>query len=169
MPNPNLTKALLGAAAVLTAVSGCAKYEQQDQGAKVDVAAVKAAITADEKKWNDDFKAKNLDALLGHYASDAYFVAPGVAPANGAGEIRKAYEEALKDPAFEISFASDKIDIASSGDLAYSRGHFTEKFTHPDTNQVTSDSGAYVTVYKKQADGSWKVVEDFTAPTPSGG
>jgi hypothetical protein len=27
-------------------------------------------------------------------------------------------------------------------------------------------SGPYVTVYKKQSDGSWKVVEDFAATDP---
>jgi ketosteroid isomerase-like protein len=85
----------------------------------------------------------------------------------GSAEIRKAYEDAFKDPAFAVDFASDKVDVAASGDLAYSRGHFTEKYTDPKTKQVVTDGGAFVTIYKKDADGSWKVVDDFTAVEPA--
>jgi hypothetical protein len=29
-----------------------------------------------------------------------------------------------------------------------------------------TDSGSYMTVYKKQSDGSWKAIEDFAAADP---
>ena len=81
--------------------------------------------------------------------------------------MRKGLEDAAKDPAFDVNFSSDKVEVSDSGDLAYSRGHFTEKYTDPKTRQVASNSGSYITVYKKQDDGSWKVVEDFTAVEPA--
>jgi uncharacterized protein (TIGR02246 family) len=144
------------AAAAAASLSGCQRYESHEgEPAKVDVAAVENAIRADQAKWNDEFKAKNLDGLVAHYTPDAFFVAPGVEPAKGSKDIREVYEEALKDPAFAATFTSDTIDVAQSGDLAYVRGHFTETFTHSDTNKPTSDSGAYVMIYKKQPDGSW--------------
>ncbi len=154
---------LAGAAALAITVGGCAKY---GSGGGAGADDVKAAVKADEKKWNDDFKAKDLEALLGHYADDAFFIAPGTKAATGSTEIRKVYAGATSDPAFTISFASDKIDVAGSGDLAYARGHFTEKYTDPKTQKVMTDSGSYVTVYKKQSDGSWKAVEDFAAADP---
>jgi uncharacterized protein (TIGR02246 family) len=155
--------ALAGAVALAITVGGCAKYSSGG-GASAD--EVKAALKDDEKKWNDDFKSKDLEGLLGHYASDAYFVAPGVKSATGSTEIRKVYADATSDPAFEIGFASDRIDVAGSGDLAYARGHFTEKYTDPKTQKVMTNRGSYVTVYKKQADGSWKAVEDFAVADP---
>ena len=152
--------ALAGAAAVMIAVAGCQRYGT-DAGVNAD--SVKASIKDDEKKWNEQFKSKDLEALLGHYTDDAYFVAPGVKGASGSNEIRQVYAKALTDNAFQISFSSDKIDVAGSGDLAYSRGHFSEKYTDPKTQKVMTDSGSYVTIYKKQSDGSWKAVEDFAA------
>ena len=154
---------LLGAAATALVIGGC---NQQNGAGKSDPAAVQKAIKADETKWNDDFKSKNLEALLSHYADDAFFVAPGV-QADGSTAIRKAYAEGLADNYFSIQFASDKIDVAQSGDLAYARGHFSEKYQDPKSKQIVSDSGSYVTVYKKQVDGSWKAVEDFAAADPS--
>jgi uncharacterized protein (TIGR02246 family) len=156
--------ALAGAAVLAVAVAGCEKYGSSGGAANAD--SVKAAIKADEKKWNEDFKGKDSEALVGHYADDAYFVAPGVKPASGSTEIRKVYAEATADPAFEISFSSDKIDVAASGDLAYARGRFTEKHTDQKTQKIMTGAGSYVTVYKKQPDGSWKTVEDFAVADP---
>ena len=153
-----------GTAALAISLAGCERYEGQD--GKANSGAVTAAIKADEKKWNDEFKAKDSEALVGHYTDDAFFVAPGV-KANGSMELRKAYAEAVTDPNFQIQFASDRIDVAGSGDIAYSRGHFEEKYTDPKTRQVMGDSGSYITVYKKQQDGSWKAQEDFAVADPS--
>jgi uncharacterized protein (TIGR02246 family) len=152
---------VLGVALLAVAAAACQKQE-----AKSDPAAVKSAIEADQKKWNDDFKAKNLEGLLSHYAGDAHFVADGTV-ADGATAIRKAYADALSDAYFGVTFASDKVDVASSGDLAYARGHFTEKHEDRKTAQIVSESGTYVTVYKKQPDGSWKAVEDVSVGDPA--
>lgn len=154
---------LCGAAALALSLGGCQKPGAE---AKSDPAAVQSAIKADEKKWNDDFKAKNLEGLLSHYADGAFFVTSG-GSADGSTAIRKAYADAIADNYFSVSFASDKIDVASSGGLAYSRGHFSEKYQDPKSRQIVSDSGSYVTVYKRQADGSWKAIEDFAVADPA--
>lgn len=154
------TLVLAGAAALALMAGGC-----QKEAAKPDPEAIKNAIKADETKWNNQFKAQDQEGLVSHYADDAYFVDGGKA-ADGSVPIRKAYAEGMADPAFAVSFASDKIDVASSGDLAYSRGHFTEKYTDPKTKKVMTHSGSYLTVYKKQSDGSWKAAEDFVIADP---
>ena len=166
-----LTKsmALLGAAALVVSVSACQKYKSAAGGNEAaapaaNTGAITDAIKADEKKWNEDFHAKNLDALLAHYAPEAVAVFPGAPSVTGDG-LRKTYEDALKDPGFDVSFSSEKID--ASGDLAYARGHYTERYTDPNTKAGASNSGSYITVYKKQTDGSWKAVEDFTAVEPA--
>src|SRR5947208_11530424 len=131
--------ALTGAAAIALGASGCDKVA--GAGAS-DAGAVQSAITADEKTWNDQFKSKDLEGLLSHYADDAFFVAPSVT-ANGSTEIRKVYATALVDNYFAVSFASDKIDTARSGDFAYARGHFSEKYQDPKSKKIVSDSGTY--------------------------
>jgi uncharacterized protein (TIGR02246 family) len=152
---------VLRVAALAVTLAACQKQE-----AKSDPAAVKSAIQADEKKWNEEFKAKNLEGLMSHYADDAHFVADGAA-ADGSTAIRKAYADALSDAYFGVTFASDKIDVASSGDFAYSRGHFSGKHEDRKTTQIVSESGTYLTVYKKQQDGSWKAVEDISVGDPA--
>src|SRR5438067_1904186 len=54
-----------GAAAFALSLSGCNK-----SAGAADASAVQTAIKADEKTWNDQFKSKDLEGLLSHYADD---------------------------------------------------------------------------------------------------
>ncbi len=52
------------------------------------------------------------------------------------------------------------MEVANSGDLAYVSGTFEETATDASGRPV-KDHGKYVEVFKKQADGTWKVVADI--------
>jgi uncharacterized protein (TIGR02246 family) len=151
-----------GATALAIMMSGCAKAP-----GPADAASVKTALQADEKNWLDEFKKGNLEAIAGHYADDAYFATSAGPAANGSTQIRRFFANGLTDKSFKITLSSDKMDVAASGDLAYSRGHFSEQYTDPKTGKVMSDSGSFLSVYKKQEDGSWKMVEDFAVSDPT--
>lgn len=149
-------------AALALMVGGCGQH-----AASADPVAAQNAIKADQAKWNEQFKSKDQEGLLSHYADGAYFVAPGAPAADGSTAIRKDYADGLADHYFSVNFASDKVDVADSGDLAYSRGHFTQTYQDPKSHQIVTESGSYLTVYRKQQDGSWKAVEDFAAADPA--
>jgi len=157
-----ISATLLATAAAL-ALGGCAK---DNNGGSASPDSAKKAIQADEAKWSQQFKDKDTEALVSHYADDAYLVAPCVAGTEGSTPIRQVYADASTDPAFDVQLSVTKVDVERSGDLAYARGKFTEKYTDKKTGKVMSDSGSYLTVYKKQDDGSWKAVEDFAAADP---
>ncbi|MBA3669049.1 MAG: SgcJ/EcaC family oxidoreductase [Sphingomonas sp.] len=134
---------------------------------QADVAAVKQALATVEAGWNEAFHSKNLDGLVEPYASDAVFVLPGLPAQVGTSAIRNTYVEALKDPNFDVTLTSDRVEVAQSGDLAFSQGHLTMKGTDPKTKQPTTTmTGPYLTVFKKQADGSWKAIQDWVAANP---
>jgi uncharacterized protein (TIGR02246 family) len=146
---------------------GCEKRADPARAAGVpeSIATIKAAIAADQDRWNEEYhaKPKNPDRLAAHYAPDAYTVAGGVNPISGAANIRNLFGAIAADPNFDMTFDGDKIEVAGSGDLAYVRGRYTDRYTDPATNQVKQERGSFLTIYRKQDDGSWKVVEDFNA------
>jgi len=72
--------------------------------------------------------------------------------------MRKRLEKDF-DPADQLTWQPVKIDVAQSGDLAYSVGNWQLKGKDPSGNEVTR-TGKYITVWRKQKDGSWKVVAD---------
>lgn len=159
-------KRLLIAVALAVGAASCQNSAQKSQN-QGDIAAVKPALTAIEAGWNQAFHTKNLDAIVTPYASDAVLVLPGLPAQVGTSAIRNVYVEALKDPNFDLTLAIDRMEVANSGDLAFTQGHFTMKGTDPQTKQATTTAtGSYATIYKKQADGEWKAIQDWAAANP---
>jgi ketosteroid isomerase-like protein len=59
---------------------------------------------------------------------------------------------------FHLEFAPTKIEVASSGDLAYEMGTYSLAYQGDD--EQLHDNGKYVVVWKK-ADGNWKAAADI--------
>ncbi len=70
---------------------------------------------------------------------------------------------------FVLSWEPTKADIAQSGDLGYTFGNWLLK-TKTSDGKDTVVYGNYVSIWKKQADGTWKYVLDGgnTTPKPAG-
>jgi ketosteroid isomerase-like protein len=151
------------AASALVMLSGCHRWEHH-HGHHADAAAIEKQIRAIETQWNADYNTHNVDALAAHYADDAALANPGVALATDAAARRAGLTQFIADPSLKVQFASDRVLVAKSGDLVTSRGHYTSQTTDPATKQTKSESGTYLTVYRKQADGSWKAIEDAIIP-----
>jgi len=59
----------------------------------------------------------------------------------------------------KLSWSPDFVDVSSSGDLGYTYGKFTFQSTDSLGN-IHESQGIFHTVWKRQADGSWKYVWD---------
>jgi ketosteroid isomerase-like protein len=150
----------------LVALAGC-KPATEANAPKVDTAAEESAIRAKETAWMAAYNAHDAAALTGQYEDDATIASNGVALMTDAA-ARKAFLDGFAaDPALKVDFASDRIIVAKSGELASSRGHYSFTYTDPATKQPKTETGSYLTVYRKAADGSWKAAEDFTTPGPA--
>jgi uncharacterized protein (TIGR02246 family) len=123
---------------------------EEDESAirEIEIEAKKAAAT------------RNLERYISFYADDASLFWPGTPIVSGKAAIRELMNAFFAMPSFSLSFQTVKVHISQSGDLAYSYGINTVTLTAPGGNAV-SDKGKYLTVYKKQPDGTWKVVADI--------
>ena len=119
------------------------------------------AIRDTEDAWNKDYEGKDAAKVVAHYADDATLAAPGMPPAHGKDAVAKTIGEMVQDPALALKFQASRVEVAKGGDIAYSEGAYTLTMTHPETKKPFTDKGSYVTIYKKQADGSWKAVSDI--------
>ena len=97
----------------------------------------------------------------------AIILRQGQFPLKGPDEIKEDWQTVVSsynNPP-QLSWKPIKAGIARSGDLGYTFG--TYEFTVLDSLGSPSISyGNYVTVWKKQEDGSWKYVLDGGASTP---
>ena len=105
--------------------------------------------------------AKDSVKANSYYAPDAVIATAGRPAAKDGRAVSKAIRDDLTDPNFKMILSHEKTEVAGSGDLAYRRGSYKITATNPQTKQAEHIVGTYLTVFRKQADGSWKIVEDF--------
>ncbi|MCF2513755.1 DUF4440 domain-containing protein [Sphingomonas sp. G124] len=152
---------------ISVALSGCDTGKKAEKAAAVDTKAIEQELKSIETAWVADYSARDIDKLAGHYSDDAAIANPGSALATDDMMRRAEIGKFIADPSLKLDFASDRVQVAQSGDLASTRGHFTAETTDPATKKVKKETGSYLTVWEKQADGSWKAVEDFVTPGPA--
>jgi ketosteroid isomerase-like protein len=87
------------------------------------------------------------------------------APVIQGKENMQKYLAAMMKEKPEFSFSTTKVEVARSGDIAYDWG--TGKMTVKDKKgKVTTTTFKSASVWKKQADGTWKMVVDTWSPDP---
>jgi uncharacterized protein (TIGR02246 family) len=123
---------------------------------KADEAAIRAA-SAD---WNKASQARDLDKAVSYYAEDAVFFVDKGALVKGKNSIRMAWKDILAPSAPTLTFNTTFVEHARSGDIGNEYG--TAELTTTDKKGKPSvEKGKYVTVWKKQPDGSWKAIVDI--------
>jgi uncharacterized protein (TIGR02246 family) len=125
------------------------------------------AIRDSEAAWVRAFATKEPEKAAAFYADDAASMLPDTPLMTGRKAIIAGMKPELGDPNFSLVFVPTKVEIAKLGDIAYSQGTFKYTTTDPKTKKRVGQAGNYVEVYKKQADGTWKVEADIaTEETP---
>jgi uncharacterized protein (TIGR02246 family) len=128
-----------------------------------DVQAVKDV----EAAWVKDAAAKDADKWASYFAEDGSGLYPGAGILNGKAAIKAAMVPYFADSNFSLTFQSTRVMASKGGDMVYSQGTYTMTMTNPKTKKPMTDKGKYLTVYTKQADGSWKAVADtFNSDSP---
>jgi ketosteroid isomerase-like protein len=94
---------------------------------------------------------------MSYYAEDAVELPNGEAPIQGKGEIAKMMSF-LDNKDSRLTWTPIGADV--SGDIGYTYG--TYEFHGKDKDGVSIvDYGKYTSIWKRQKDGSWKVVLDM--------
>lgn len=158
------TFVLVGAVALVA----CAQPPAPAPSAPPDTrAADEATLRTLIKDWAASAQAKDAAKFVSFYADDAVVMMAGAPDIRGIAAIREGIPAMMQDPAFALSFEPDSVVVSRSGDLAYETGPYTMTMTGPDKKPAT-EKGHYVAIWRRQADGSWKVAVDAPLSDPPG-
>jgi ketosteroid isomerase-like protein len=107
---------------------------------------------------------KGSQGYMSYYAEDAAELPNGEDAIQGKENIAKTMGF-LDDKNNHLTWAPVHADMAASGDLGYTYGTFEFRSIGKD-GKPTVEYGKYVSIWKKQKDGSWKVVMDMGNASP---
>jgi len=129
-------------------------------------AAEPAQLKAELVKMEHDFcamaSAQGVPAAFAHFAApDAAFF--DVDPREHRGQAAVRLRMADFPPNAKLTWAPLQVDVAASGDLGYTWGRY--EFRSPGADgQERVGGGFYLTIWKRQPDGSWKFAIDTGTP-----
>jgi len=151
-----LTPALFAVTAILLLIGlmGCEEnVVTPDTEAKTE--ALRTLREAD-KAWSQS--APDLDAFMSFITGDVIWITPDGTLKSGKNEVRSYLEGVFALPSFSLTFTPDGIDVSDAGDMGYVYGLYKWSYLTSSGNLVEYTNRSYVTFWKKQSSGGWKVV-----------
>lgn len=123
-----------------------------------------AAIREVNKKWQEAIVAKDAATVANFYAEDAQFLPPNAPKVVGREALQKSWAEMMALPGVALTFDTEKLVFAKSGELAVEVG--TYKFSMGEGAAAVNDTGKSVVTWTKR-DGKWQVLTDmFSSDNP---
>jgi ketosteroid isomerase-like protein len=104
-----------------------------------------------------------LEGFSSFLAEDTATLRPDLPVIRGRKAVAERWAALLSNPAMSIRWQPLDATISSSGDLGYTIGAY--EIVRSGENAGVVATGKYVTIWKKQADGSWKVIFDSVPDT----
>jgi ketosteroid isomerase-like protein len=118
-----------------------------------------------EARFAKDVAARGGAAFADWFAEDGVALGNGTAPKIGKVAIAKSANWLPAD--YQLTWTPTDAMMGPSGDMGYTWGHYEGRSKDSHGNPVLT-SGRYITMWRKEPDGNWKVVLDAGANEPAG-
>lgn len=131
-------------------------------GAAPDSEKLKKEVAAMEDAFCSMAQEKGLLAAFSHYAApDVAFIDTDPRRFRGLEAVRERLGPDV--PGVKLTWSASFTDVSDDGTMGYNYGRYESRRSDPDGKEVVR-GGFFLTIWKKQPDGSWRYVMDTGAP-----
>jgi ketosteroid isomerase-like protein len=160
MTTKTVSSLLIAAVALLAGCAGAPAVNSQ-----ADIAAINASSSA----YSAAAERGDAVAWLALWDEAGVQMLPN-APARSkeqlVAQVPAQWQARLE--ASDLKMFVTPLEVQVSGDWAYSRGVYAQEFTNKKTGQKALVDGKFLTVYRRQPEGSWKIYRDcFNSNLPA--
>jgi len=135
----------------------------REGGTPADPVAARAAIDAGNARWIAAFRRGDAPGVAALFAADAVQFRGSGAVVRGRDAIQNAFATLFRDNGWaDATITTANVWLVD--ERAYETGKFSFTF-HPADKPPATTTGRYVTIWSRQADGSWRIVVDFGVPS----
>lgn len=144
--------------ALLLFTTGCAS--------RIDLAAATQALLDTDRAWGRLADADGpVDNIVAYWTPDARVILAGQPVVVGTEAIRQMITGTRAIPGFHIAWTRDSAVVSPGGDFGYTCG--TNRITAPEVGGALRTAiGRYITVWRKELDGSWRCAIDISNEGP---
>jgi uncharacterized protein (TIGR02246 family) len=164
MRGPLLAVALL----VAGALPAAALAQGGVSATRFDGAAARRAVQEADRDLSRASQARDIEAFAALLDSDTLFVSESGPAARGRDAVRAKWAPFFDPAGPSLTWEPYEGEVSSQGDLGYTRGRFVFRGKDATGKEVT-ERGEYLTLWRKHADGAWRVVVDSSVPAADPG
>ena len=126
------------------------------------LAAVRKAIDKGNAQWSEGWAKGDAAMVAAIFAEDGVQLTSSGKVIKGREQIQERQKAAMAgaDPGVKVTVTTTNVWL--DGDTAYETG--TYKYEYTEKGKPGKDEGRYVTIWKRQKDGSWKLAMDMGLP-----
>ena len=159
---------LVGAAVCAVVAPACASRSPttgETIGRSIASSVLVQQIEQADRDFSADVSREGTEAWVRWFAPDGRQIVPGKQRV-GRDAIREEMKDAFSDPTRKLVWWPDHGAVASSGDVGWTTGRYEVRKTGADGAITVLSTGRYLTVWRRQPDGTWKVEADIGNPDP---
>jgi ketosteroid isomerase-like protein len=131
-----------------------------------DLEAARLSLMEADRVFARAVAERRLEAWVEAFDTTGIQMRPNLPFTPGHDEIRRLMTPAFADTSWHLSWEPRLAFVSASADLGYTLGTY-RSVRRDSTGQERSGTGKYVTIWRKQSDGRWKVVFDGGNPDAS--
>lgn len=151
-------------------ISGCGEQPLQNQESAMNTEQIKGQLMDTDRAFSRMSMEQGMLAAFFHYMAEEGLTLPKTGEPRRRGFYAQVIAEregqgADARPLPRLTWEPLKADVATSGDLGYTHGRF-EMRSADEMGHEQMSYGYYVTIWKKQPDGSWRFVFDAGNESP---
>jgi ketosteroid isomerase-like protein len=109
---------------------------------------------------------KGVDGWVMYFAPNGSMLGDTSQPTTGIAAIRAEMDPVFKDSSLSLRWHPIKAEMMIPGVLGYTVGRW-ERLRKNKESKLMKSTGSYTSIWKKQPDGSWKIVLDYGSPDGS--
>jgi uncharacterized protein (TIGR02246 family) len=125
-------------------------------------AEARRAIDKGNTEWIEAWEKGNPEMLAAIFTDDAVMLSRGGKVFKGRQQILEHQKAAMQSVTGPVKVSVITVKIWLDGDTAYETGKY--KYEYTEKSKPTTEEGRYVTAWKRQSDGSWKLSMDMAVP-----
>src|SRR5258708_26617516 len=126
------------------------------------LAEVRRAIDKGNAQWSEGWAKGDAAMVAAIFAEDGIQLAGSGKLIKGRQQIMERQKVAMQgaDPGVRVTVTT--VNVWLDDDMAYETGKY--KYEYTEKGKPGRDEGRYVTIWKRQKDGSWKLSMDMGVP-----
>ena len=117
--------------------------------------SIQSTLQTLNAQWDAAFNAKQAEQVAAMYDAAAAVIPAGAAQVSGQAEVLAFWNNAIAQGI--IDHQLELIEAGESGDMAFQRGLWSAAVVNEQGERQTFSGNVHL-LYRRQADGSWKVL-----------